>query len=235
MTLRDDEPPRYWRHHHEILDIVYPTPPPPRSSSFSSSSSLSLSDDVDQEIDEIHRAVDFIESNSSSPSSLSSSSLSSSSLSSPSSSLDELDRLSLSSSPFHSFSFNNSYTPFYIASALSLAGLGMYYGLSYGDRQAQQLELDNPVPRQTARPRRTKAEVEPAITPAQRRAAARGAMGALGLGTALCGAIGVVIVYGLSYRYQVDNVAQFTEKMKTTVSNASQKWISPFVSHYFLS
>ena len=118
--------------------------------------------------------------------------------------------------------------PLYLATGATLLTAGVAFGIRLGNRQAAQIEADNPPPPATST--RTTARPPPPITPQQRAAAFRATLGALGLGTVLCGALGVGLVWGMGRWLDVGDTKAFAVRMDRVVSEQRVRWLGSMVS-----
>ena len=114
----------------------------------------------------------------------------------------------------------------YLAAGAVLLTAGVAFGIRLGNRQAAQIEQDNPPPKATSKLHKP----PPPITPQQRAAAFRATLGALGLGTALCGGFGVCLVWGLGRYWGVKDTKEFAVRMDGVVSEQRMKWLGSMVS-----
>ena len=113
----------------------------------------------------------------------------------------------------------------YLAAGAALLTVGVLFGVRLGNRQAAQLERDNPPPTHTLKPR-----PQPPITPQQRTAAFRATIGALGLGTLLCAGFGSALVWGVGRYWAVNDTREFAVRMDSVVADQRRKWLGSMVS-----
>ena len=116
----------------------------------------------------------------------------------------------------------------YLGAGAVLLTVGVALGIRLGNRQAIQLERDNPPPPEQQQQR--KGRLPPPITPQQRQAAFRATIGALGLGTVLCAGFGGALVYGMSRYWNVNDTKGFAARMDGVVSDQRRRWLGSMVS-----
>ena len=113
----------------------------------------------------------------------------------------------------------------YLGAGAALLTVGVALGIRLGNRQAAQLERDNPPPTHTPRTKQP-----PPITPQQRQAAFRATIGALGLGTVLCACFGGALVYGVGRYWNVSDTKEFAVRMDSVVADQRRRWLGSMVS-----
>ena len=116
----------------------------------------------------------------------------------------------------------------YLGVGATLLTIGVALGIRLGNRQAAQLERDNPPPPATTTTARTRQP--PPITPQQRKAAFRATIGALGLGTVLCAGFGGMLVYGMGRYWGVADTKEFAVRMDSVVADQRKRWLGSVVS-----
>ena len=137
--------------------------------------------------------------------------------------------LSTSSPPLPTLAVPSSVLNLYLGVGATLLTIGVAFGIRLGNRQAAQLERDNPPPTTTARTKQP-----PPITPQQRKAAFRATIGALGLGTLLCAGFGGVLVYGMGRYWGVTDTKEFAVRMDSVVADQRRKWLGSMVSQHVI-
>ena len=137
----------------------------------------------------------------------------------------ELEPISATSTTPVSVSVPSSVLNLYLGAGAVLLTVGVALGIRVGNRQAAQLERDNPPPAHAP-----KTKQPPPITPQQRKAAFRATLGALGLGTLLCAGFGGALVYGVGRYYGVSDTKEFAVRMDSVVAEQRRRWLGSLVS-----